>query len=201
MEPEARIMRMLSVLGYPVPSVHAARGREFTMENIAGPTILDALVGEPAQVERYGRQLGELHERLHRIAAPEWLRPVRGTAASGAASVLHLDFHPGNVILSTRGPIVIDWTNAAAGPSELDVALTMLIMLSVDPVDIDMPALGALRVMFLDAYLTTCGADPRVGLAAAIEYRLNDPMLPDAERAWIQTHGADCLDPFVLGRP
>jgi len=204
-EPEARIMRELDVLGYPVPHVHEAHGRDLTLENIVGPTILEQLLREPGQVERYGRELGELHERLHRIPAPAWLRRMPGAPAGAAASVVHLDFHPDNVILSTRGPVVLDWTNVAAGRPEVDVALTMLIMLSVDAVelvgsDASAPALGALRSLFLIAYLATCGVDPRLGLADAIEYRLNDPMLLAAERSWIELNGRDCLDPFVLGR-
>lgn len=31
--------------------------------------------------------------------------------------VLHLDFHPANVMLTSGGPVVIDWTNARAGPA------------------------------------------------------------------------------------
>lgn len=204
-EPEARLMRELDVLGYPVPHVHAAIGRDLTMANIVGPTILEELLREPGQVERYGRELGELHERLHRIPAAAWLRRMPGTPADAAANVVHLDFHPDNVVLSTRGPVVLDWTNAAAGRPEIDVALTMLIMLSVDAAELvggkaSAPALGALRNLFLIAYLATCGADPRRGLADAIEYRLNDPMLLPAERSWIELNGRDCLDPFVLGR-
>lgn len=204
-EPEARLMSDLDILGYPVPRVHYAHGRELIMDNVAGPTILEELLREPGQVERYGRELGELHQRLHRIAAPPWLRRMPGELAGTAASVVHLDFHPGNVILSTRGPVVIDWTNASAGRPEVDVALTMLIMLSVDAAEIvgtasSAPSLGALRNLFLDAYLATCGIDPRPGLADAIAYRLSDPMLLHPEREWIETYAQDCLDPFVLGR-
>ncbi len=35
----------------------------------------------------------------------------------GAAErIVHLDLHPGNVMLTAGGPVVIDWTNVAAGP-------------------------------------------------------------------------------------
>lgn len=199
-EYEARLMRDLDVLGYPVPHVYAAHGTDLTMENVAGPTILEELVREPGQVERYGREFGELHQRLHRIAAPDWITTASGEQTVTAASVVHMDFHPGNVILGTRGPIVIDWSNATAGRPEVDVALTMVITLSVDMTELGVPALGALRHPFLRAYLQTCGADPRPGLDDAIAFRLNDRMLADSERAWIQRHGRDMLDPYVLGR-
>jgi aminoglycoside phosphotransferase (APT) family kinase protein len=41
--------------------------------------------------------------------------------------LLHLDLHSDNVLLSRRGPVVIDWTNARAGDPALDVALTWVI--------------------------------------------------------------------------
>ena len=38
----------------------------------------------------------------------------------------HGDYHPGNVLLSTRGPVVIDWTNATRGTPTADHARTFL---------------------------------------------------------------------------
>jgi aminoglycoside phosphotransferase (APT) family kinase protein len=32
---------------------------------------------------------------------------------------LHGDFHPGNVVLTQRGPVVIDWRNTTEGPPDL----------------------------------------------------------------------------------
>jgi thiamine kinase-like enzyme len=44
----------------------------------------------------------------------------------------HGDFHPGNVILTKDGPIVIDWMTARAGSPWMDVARTSL-LLSIGP--------------------------------------------------------------------
>ena len=44
--------------------------------------------------------------------------------------MLHLDLHPGNVMFTARGPVVIDWTNARAGAPAADVAMAYLIMAS-----------------------------------------------------------------------
>ena len=37
-----------------------------------------------------------------------------------------MDLHPANVLLAPAGPVVIDWTNARAGPPELDLAMSWL---------------------------------------------------------------------------
>ncbi len=44
--------------------------------------------------------------------------------------LLHLDLHPGNVILGPSGPVVIDWTNAPVGDPAVDAALTWVILRS-----------------------------------------------------------------------
>jgi aminoglycoside phosphotransferase (APT) family kinase protein len=41
---------------------------------------------------------------------------------------VHLDLHPGNVILTASGPMVIDWPNAARGDPLADVAYTWVIL-------------------------------------------------------------------------
>jgi aminoglycoside phosphotransferase (APT) family kinase protein len=48
-------------------------------------------------------------------------------------SLLHGDFHPGNVLLSSRGPVVIDWPNATAGDATADFARTDLLLRMGDP--------------------------------------------------------------------
>jgi len=72
----------------------------------------------------HGRTLGALHAQLHRIAPPAGLaeHPLGGDA------IVHLDLHPGNVLLSSGGPVVIDWTNVRRGLAEVDVAVTWILM-------------------------------------------------------------------------
>ena len=62
----------------------------------------------------------------------------------------HGDYHPYNVILSPRGPIVIDWPNCHIGDPLEDVARTMLI---VEGAVISQPTLAAEVDRFRDAYL------------------------------------------------
>jgi aminoglycoside phosphotransferase (APT) family kinase protein len=66
--------------------------------------------------------LADLHHRLHEIPAPAAL----ASPFARGDRVLHLDLQPANVILTTRGPVVLDWGWAAAGPPEVDEAHTWL---------------------------------------------------------------------------
>ena len=44
-------------------------------------------------------------------------------------AVCHGDYHPDNILLSTHGPIVIDWMTVSAGNPAADVARTTLLFL------------------------------------------------------------------------
>jgi aminoglycoside phosphotransferase (APT) family kinase protein len=123
LELEARIMRYVAERGYPVPAVHSVDGSDLIMDRIDGESMFDRLSAAPWKVVSYARVLARLQQRLARIEAPAWM--LADTAdVSHPQSVLHLDLHPMNVIMSTGGPIVIDWTNAAGGPAGFDGALT-----------------------------------------------------------------------------
>ena len=40
--------------------------------------------------------------------------------------LLHGDFHPGNILMSAAGPVVIDWPNVTRGHPDADVGRTLL---------------------------------------------------------------------------
>ena len=109
--------------GYPVPAVEEVSddGTELVMERVDGPSMLVPLSRQPWALKHYARMLADLHNRLHEIDGPEWLRPAPG---GNGERVVHLDLHPLNVILSAKGPVVIDWANVARGDPAADVALT-----------------------------------------------------------------------------
>ena len=111
MEKEAKVMRYVAARGYPAPRVEelSADGSELVMERIEGPTLLEAVSTQPWTLRRNAATLAVLHDRLHAIPGPEWLDPLPG----GGDRLVHLDLHPVNVILSHKGPVLIDWTNAA----------------------------------------------------------------------------------------
>jgi aminoglycoside phosphotransferase (APT) family kinase protein len=112
---EAEIMAQALAAGFPAPLVHEVAGGDLVMDRIAGPTMLQRLERAPWQVVRAADRLATLHRRLHEI-------PFENSC------LVHLDLHPENVILSTTGPVVIDWSNARAGTAEEDVAQTWLIV-------------------------------------------------------------------------
>ena len=99
------------------------------LERIEGPTMLEAIEAKVWTVDRHARTLADLHTRLHALVAPVDLRPH--PVLPGPA-IVHQDLHPGNVLLSPEGPVVIDWTNARAGDPDVDVAITWLLMSAFD---------------------------------------------------------------------
>lgn len=125
-EHEARVMDYAAEHRYPVPRVHEVRagGTEIVMERLDGPMMMDAMTRRPHTLLSNSRLLADLHDRLHEIPAPDWLPRVEPTGDR----LLHLDLHPMNVMLTSRGPVVIDWTNAATGAPLTDVAMTYVIL-------------------------------------------------------------------------
>jgi aminoglycoside phosphotransferase (APT) family kinase protein len=125
-EHEARVMRYAAEQGYPVPEIHDVRanGSEIIMERIDGPLMMGPMAKRPWTVPRYASLLADLHDQLHEIRAPVWLRG----SLDGGDRLVHLDLHPLNVILSVRGPVVIDWSNAARGDGLTDVAFTYVLL-------------------------------------------------------------------------
>jgi aminoglycoside phosphotransferase (APT) family kinase protein len=126
---EADVMRYAAEHGYPVPAIHEVRagGTEVVMDRIDGPSMMDAMMRRPWQMPRLSRLLADLHDRLHRIPAPDWLPRL-----DGGDRLLHLDLHPMNVLMAAGGPVVIDWTNAAAGEPLADVANTVVLFTCPD---------------------------------------------------------------------
>lgn len=123
-EHEGRLMAYLHEQGYPVPRVERAEGYDVVMERIEGPTLVDHAVRRPFRLRQWAAMLADLHRQLHRIDAPDWL----ADSGDGGTSVLHYDLHPLNVLMSRRGPVVIDWTNARRGLEASDVCQTWIIL-------------------------------------------------------------------------
>lgn len=201
---EARLMEHVREAGYPVPQVHRVGPGEMVLDRIVGPTMLDDIGRLPWRLGRHARTLADLHHRLHAIAPPAisdpiGLRPLRPdddglpagpepSAHADAGSIVHLDLHPGNVILSPDGPVVIDWTNARRGPGPVDVAVTWIILTCME-VD-GSAAMRALVTVFrrrlADRFLASAGRDEaRRALGAARDHRALDRNLRPSERAAI----------------
>jgi aminoglycoside phosphotransferase (APT) family kinase protein len=173
LEAEAETMRHLFRCGYPVPRVWEASGPDLVMDRIEGPTMLEVLGKQPWTFVRHAATLAALHELLHRVPVPDGMAEVAG----GGNALLHLDLHPMNVILSPKGPVVIDWPNARRGPAEVDMAMTWVIVgCSVVPGSAPKRAVaGLLRRRFLDAFLAHFDrAEVEAYLPAVVDGRVRD---------------------------
>jgi hypothetical protein len=141
--------------------------------------MLTALLDDAAGAGAHGRTLADLHGRLDRVPAPPELPLPPGRAGR----LLHGDLHPGNVLLSDAGPVLIDWTNAASGPSAHDTATTWLVLACLEPPAPEVDTWLAVRRPLVDGFLS--GID-RAAAAAAMPQvasgRVTDPATTDRER-------------------
>ena len=99
--------------------------------------MFDELRRRPATLLAHARRLAKLQQQLAAIAAPDWMIAPGWTPDPDGDAVLHLDLHPMNVVLSPDGPVVIDWTNAAAGPAGFDASITYVVMAAFTPDELD----------------------------------------------------------------
>jgi len=151
---EAKLARAIYASGAPAPRVGEVvevSGRAGVIyERISGPSLLTNLVNHPVRLRAIMRALAEAHADLHTrtVANLPRLREMLAQRATSVAklteaqrrAVLHVlealpdadtlchgDYHPDNVLLSSRGPLVIDWENAALGDPLADVARTLML--------------------------------------------------------------------------
>lgn len=179
-EAEAAAMEFMRATGYPVPAVHRLAPGEMVLDRIAGPTMLEDLSTHPWRVDAHARLLADLHRKLHQTDAPEWFRPF----VVAGRSALHLDLHPGNVILSPDGPVVIDWTNFARGAAGADVAVTWIILsvFELDSGRLMRAVAQTIRGRLNRTFLANAGrADAAAVLRAVAEYRSVDPNIRPTE--------------------
>lgn len=169
--------------GYPVPAVDEISddGTDLVMERIDGPSMADALGRQPWRLRSYGVVLADLHRRLHDILAPEW---VADAPFGHGDALLHLDLHPLNVIVTPKGPVVIDWPNARRGDGNSDVALTwVLVGAGTIPGNrVKATVMGWGRTLLINGMLG--GLDrPAVAaqLDAVVEWKVADPNMSAKE--------------------
>lgn len=141
--------------GLPVPAVEGVievDGRTgIIFERIEGRSMLAEMMSRPWKFAGFAHMLAELQFALHSREVTE-LRPLHELLqqkirdAEGLPektreavlkilqqipdgnSICHGDFHPDNIIMSTRGPVIIDLIDAARGNPLGDVARTSLLL-------------------------------------------------------------------------
>jgi Ser/Thr protein kinase RdoA (MazF antagonist) len=181
---EAAMMRHLDQAGFPVPKVYDADGQDLVMERLDGRDMLVDLGRRPWLARRHARTLAEMHNRLHQIAAP----PGWPEALGPGGKVLHLDLHPGNIMLTSRGPVVIDWSNTRSGPAGADVAMAYLIMASSEVDDLPVlirPAVSSVRAAVIRHFLLGARDDPASHIVAVARLRMADRNVRPSERDWL----------------
>ncbi len=155
LEREVAAMRASAVAGVPVPRVGEVvevDGRVgLVMERIEGTDLFNLVGRRPWKLRSIARLTGHLHARLNAVPAPEALgtlheRIQRSIALSPHVpaglrapaidalqqlpvgdSLLHGDFHPGNIMASRRSHAIIDWVGAARGDPAADFARTLVL--------------------------------------------------------------------------
>lgn len=180
---EARLTRGVHEAGLPVPEVRdvvEADGRFMVVfERIDGPSMWQAMLDAPTHIDRLTVDLVAIQRALFEASVPanipdfvdrlarrisvvdSFSAAERTEAVDLAASLprgvalLHGDLHPGNILMGPRGPIVIDWFDAAIGHPIADIVRTSILLRS----GMHLPGapgdfLAQLRATYVDSFST-----------------------------------------------
>jgi len=152
-EREEKLSRVIYESGLPAPEVEGiieVDGRKgIIFERVEGRPMLEEMGAKPNEAPRYAEILAELHTAIHSHEIPDipslrdmiernirqakTLSDEERTRAlhvlnqrKDGTSLCHYDIHPMNVIMSPRGPVIIDWMTACQGNPHADIARTLL---------------------------------------------------------------------------
>ena len=152
---EARTARAVYEAGIPSPEageiVEVDGRRGLLYERLEGISMLRDMNARPWMLWKHARSLAELHFKIHRqsttglpsykdrldydirnsVHLSEELKNralARLSVLPEGTNICHGDYHPDNVLLTKRGPVVIDWMTASTGSPWADVARTSLIL-------------------------------------------------------------------------
>jgi aminoglycoside phosphotransferase (APT) family kinase protein len=190
-EHEAAVARAVHDANLPVPGVGdlvvvaGCVGLVYT--RVEGQPLWAAMTAQPWRWLAFAHLLADLHARIHttgwvpgvplqrerlrtRISAATGLSEPSRQAALAALAALpdgdrlcHGDFHPGNVIRTSGGPIVIDWIDATLGNPLADVARTTILIEGVRASPgrsrLETLALGQFHKAYLRRYFAELSAD------------------------------------------
>lgn len=138
--PNADLIAHLKKMGYPTPALYEARQDKLVMERVHGPTLLQSLIAQETSLSEGIDIIVDLHEQLHAINPPE-ITSISGWAGHGDR-IIHMDIHPGTIVMTNTGPQLVSWEDSQYGLAELDVASTALVfaMVATYPGELQKPA-------------------------------------------------------------
>ena len=152
---EAAFSTAAHEVGAPVPEFLGFDEHEGRVVSIfrraVGALMWDALVAAPKQIDEHARRLVDLQAVLAALVPPVVLPSQTDRLSSKIRSaadrfdpalvaalddvptpqrvvLCHGDMHPGNVILTLDGPVVVDWFDASRGDPVCDVARTTILL-------------------------------------------------------------------------
>ena len=154
---EQRLARAVHASGLPVPAVYEiiqVEGRNgLIYERVDGLSMWEVLGKQPWRLGTFARRTAELHAQMHASKVQPQLPaqrkrleyklnhadPLPAPLKKGAlealvslpegTSLCHGDFHPGNILVTAKDEIIIDWIDASLGNPLADVARTSIIAL------------------------------------------------------------------------
>ena len=154
-EYEAKIARIITQAGIPSPAVDKIlemNGRRgIIYERVDGISMLQDMNMHPWTIWKHARSLAELQVKVNQLSVPDLPSYKNGLkfairrtprletalreqalakleTLSDGQNLCHGDFHPGNVIITAKGPVVIDWMTACRGSRWADVARAQLLL-------------------------------------------------------------------------
>lgn len=182
-EREAAIGRAVTDAGISAPAVGGVMAvgdrTGILYSRITGVSMLELLMRQPWKVGGLARTLGRLHATMHQAHCPQLpsqrrglqyaierapgLTPalrqavlVRLAGLQDGDTVCHGDYHPGNVMMTAGGPVIIDWLTAGHGNPDADVARTVLLLSLGEPVNrsrVQLLLISLARRVLLNGYL------------------------------------------------
>ncbi len=153
---ELRIAGAVHASGLPVPAVGEiiqVNGRNgLIYRRVDGFSMFEMMARNPWRIFRYARRMAELHAEMHSITIQADIPPqhqklhdkithadtLPGNLREKALHVLetmpqgdrlcHGDFHPGNIMITNGGEVVIDWIDSSLGNPLSDLARTTVLI-------------------------------------------------------------------------
>lgn len=121
-------------------------------ERLVGPSMMDDVARRPWEIDRSARRFAAVHAAMHDASGiglpaqrarmrrmieradtvlPDGARKAalaRLDSLPDGDAICHGDMHPGNVLVTGRGAVVIEWETSSCGSAAGDVARTLLLL-------------------------------------------------------------------------